>query len=107
VAPGDRGPREIPPRLLARGVISRETAKRLESLAGFRNVLVHGYAEAGSAGSPPAGLHQADPRHPPGHLDRLVERRGAALEGDDPFLPVDCDPVLARVRMRGQGHLHP
>ena len=37
--------REIPPRLLARGVISLETAKRLESLAGFRNVLVHEYAD--------------------------------------------------------------
>ena len=37
--------REIPPRLLAHGVISLETAKRLESLAGFRNVLVHEYAD--------------------------------------------------------------
>ncbi len=36
--------REILPRLAARGVISAETAKRLESLAGFRNVLVHDYA---------------------------------------------------------------
>jgi uncharacterized protein YutE (UPF0331/DUF86 family) len=36
--------REIPPRLAAQGVISRDTAKRLESLAGFRNVLVHDYA---------------------------------------------------------------
>lgn len=36
--------REIPPRLFARGVISNATAKRLESLAGFRNVLVHDYA---------------------------------------------------------------
>jgi len=37
--------REIPPRLLARGVISAATAKRLKGLAGFRNVLVHDYAE--------------------------------------------------------------
>lgn len=36
--------REIASRLVARGVISRETAARLESLAGFRNVLVHDYA---------------------------------------------------------------
>ena len=37
--------REIPGRLLARGVISAATAERLEGLAGFRNVLVHDYAE--------------------------------------------------------------
>jgi uncharacterized protein YutE (UPF0331/DUF86 family) len=37
--------REIPPRLAPRGVISVETGKRLESLAGFRNVLVHDYAD--------------------------------------------------------------
>ncbi len=37
--------REIPARLLARDVISRETAKRLESLAGFRNVLAREYAD--------------------------------------------------------------
>lgn len=36
--------REIPPRLVARGVLSSATAARLESLAGFRNVLVHDYA---------------------------------------------------------------
>jgi uncharacterized protein YutE (UPF0331/DUF86 family) len=36
--------REIPLRLFARRVISDATAKRLESLAGFRNVLVHDYA---------------------------------------------------------------
>ena len=36
--------REIPPRLVARGVIAPATATRLESLAGFRNVLVHDYA---------------------------------------------------------------
>ena len=36
--------REIPPRLVARGVITSATAARLESLAGFRNVLVHDYA---------------------------------------------------------------
>jgi len=36
--------REIPPRLVARGVLGASTAKRLESLAGFRNVLVHDYA---------------------------------------------------------------
>lgn len=31
-------------RLLGRGVISAETARRLESLSGFRNILVHEYA---------------------------------------------------------------
>jgi uncharacterized protein YutE (UPF0331/DUF86 family) len=36
--------REIPPRLVSRGVISAATGARLESLAGFRNVLVHDYA---------------------------------------------------------------
>jgi uncharacterized protein YutE (UPF0331/DUF86 family) len=36
--------RDIPPRLGARGVLSSATAARLESLAGFRNVLVHVYA---------------------------------------------------------------
>jgi uncharacterized protein YutE (UPF0331/DUF86 family) len=36
---------EIPRRLRARGVLSAETAARLESLAGFRNVLVHEYAD--------------------------------------------------------------
>lgn len=36
--------REIAPRLAARGVLSTATAARLESLAGFRNVLVHDYA---------------------------------------------------------------
>lgn len=36
--------REIPPRLGSRGVIAAATAARLESLAGFRNVLVHDYA---------------------------------------------------------------
>lgn len=36
--------RDIPTRLAARGVISAATASRLESLAGFRNVLVHDYA---------------------------------------------------------------
>ena len=37
--------RAIPARLAACGVISAETARRLESLAGFRNVLVHEYAD--------------------------------------------------------------
>jgi uncharacterized protein YutE (UPF0331/DUF86 family) len=37
--------REIPTRLIACGVLSAATARRLESLAGFRNVLVHDYAE--------------------------------------------------------------
>lgn len=37
--------REIPERLQARGVISAETSRRLESLSGFRNILVHEYAE--------------------------------------------------------------
>jgi uncharacterized protein YutE (UPF0331/DUF86 family) len=36
--------RQVPPRLAARGVISPATAKQLESLAGFRNLLVHEYA---------------------------------------------------------------
>jgi uncharacterized protein YutE (UPF0331/DUF86 family) len=36
--------REVPKRLLAHGVISEETDAQLESLAGFRNVLVHQYA---------------------------------------------------------------
>jgi uncharacterized protein YutE (UPF0331/DUF86 family) len=31
-------------RLAARGVIASETARRLESLAGFRNARVHEYA---------------------------------------------------------------
>lgn len=37
--------REVPTRLVARGVLSQETAQRLTSLSGFRNVLVHDYAE--------------------------------------------------------------
>jgi uncharacterized protein YutE (UPF0331/DUF86 family) len=37
--------REIPVRLAARGVLSPATAQRLRGLAGFRNVLVHDYAE--------------------------------------------------------------
>lgn len=37
--------REIPGRLMARGVLTRETADRLKGLAGFRNVLVHDYAD--------------------------------------------------------------
>ena len=52
-------------------------------------------------------LDQADPRHAPGYPDGVVERRGAPLEGDDPFRGLDRDPVFARFRMRGQGHLHP
>jgi uncharacterized protein YutE (UPF0331/DUF86 family) len=36
--------REIPVRLLARGVLPDATVTRLEGLAGFRNVLVHEYA---------------------------------------------------------------
>ena len=36
---------QIPRRLLARGVLSSTTASRLKGLAGFRNVLVHEYAE--------------------------------------------------------------
>jgi uncharacterized protein YutE (UPF0331/DUF86 family) len=35
----------MPTRLLARGVITQATAARLKGLAGFRNVLVHDYAE--------------------------------------------------------------
>jgi uncharacterized protein YutE (UPF0331/DUF86 family) len=37
--------RHIPKRLLARGVLRSETATRLKGLAGFRNVLVHEYAD--------------------------------------------------------------
>jgi len=37
--------RQIPRRLLARGVLSSTTASRLKGLAGFRNVLVHEYAD--------------------------------------------------------------
>ncbi len=36
--------RQVPPRLVARGVISKDTADRLVGLAGFRNILVHEYA---------------------------------------------------------------
>ncbi len=37
--------REVPTRLAARGVLTPETATRLASLSGFRNVLVHDYAD--------------------------------------------------------------
>lgn len=37
--------RAIPPRLAAHGVIGQDTARRLIGLAGFRNLLVHDYAE--------------------------------------------------------------
>ena len=37
--------REIPARLAARGVLSDTMVGRLEGLAGFRNVLVHEYAD--------------------------------------------------------------
>jgi uncharacterized protein YutE (UPF0331/DUF86 family) len=37
--------RQIPRRLLARGVLSQSVAERLKGLAGFRNVLVHEYAD--------------------------------------------------------------
>jgi uncharacterized protein YutE (UPF0331/DUF86 family) len=37
--------REIPARLRARGVLSDTTVARLDGLAGFRNVLVHEYAD--------------------------------------------------------------
>lgn len=37
--------REIPKRLAARGVLSSATATALDGLAGFRNVLVHDYAD--------------------------------------------------------------
>ena len=37
--------REIPARLRARGVLSDKTVTRLDGLAGFRNVLVHEYAD--------------------------------------------------------------
>ena len=66
--------REIPGRLRARGVLSEATARRLEGLAGFRNVLVHEYADV-------------DLRRVHASLDRL---------GDfDAFL-ADVDGWLAR-----------
>jgi uncharacterized protein YutE (UPF0331/DUF86 family) len=37
--------RQVPTRLVARGVLTQATAERLSSLSGFRNVLVHDYAE--------------------------------------------------------------
>lgn len=37
--------RQIPKRLLARGVLSAATTERLKGLAGFRNVLVHEYVD--------------------------------------------------------------
>jgi len=52
-------------------------------------------------------LDHADPGHAAGYLDRAVERRGAALEGDDPPLASTVIRWLAGLRMRGQGHLHP
>ena len=67
--------REIPGRLRARAVLSEETAKRLDGLAGFRNVLVHEYADV-------------DLRRVHAGLDRL---------GDfDAFL-ADVDGWLARI----------
>lgn len=51
--------REIPPRLVARGVLSAATAQRLENLAGFRNLLVYGYANI-DAGRLAAGLDRLD-----------------------------------------------
>ncbi|HEY8089613.1 MAG TPA: DUF86 domain-containing protein [Polyangiaceae bacterium] len=36
---------DVPTRLVARGVLRPETSERLRGLAGFRNVLVHDYAE--------------------------------------------------------------
>lgn len=49
--------RQIPKRLLARGVLSSETASRLEGLAGFRNVLMHEYADV-DLGRVHAGLER-------------------------------------------------
>lgn len=37
--------RQIPKRLLARGVLSAATTEQLKGLAGFRNVLVHEYVD--------------------------------------------------------------
>ena len=37
--------RQVPTRLLAHGVLSAASADRLKGLAGFRNVLVHEYAD--------------------------------------------------------------
>lgn len=37
--------RQIPVRLMAHGVISPSTEQRLRSLSGFRNLLVHDYAD--------------------------------------------------------------
>jgi uncharacterized protein YutE (UPF0331/DUF86 family) len=61
--------REIPRQLAARGVLQAETAARLESLAGFRNVLVHDYTDV-DLSRVHAGLERlAD-------LRRLCGRRG-------------------------------
>lgn len=49
--------REIPTSLAARGVISAATARALEGLAGFRNVLVHDYADV-DLERVVAGLHR-------------------------------------------------
>ncbi|OGA00956.1 MAG: hypothetical protein A3I00_07920 [Betaproteobacteria bacterium RIFCSPLOWO2_02_FULL_64_12] len=51
--------REIPLRLVTRGVLSAATAQRLESLAGFRNLLVHEYANI-DVGRLAAGLGRLD-----------------------------------------------
>ena len=67
--------RDIPGHLRARGVLSEATARRLDGLAGFRNVLVHEYADV-------------DLRRVHAGLDRL---------GDfDAFL-TDVDGWLARI----------
>jgi uncharacterized protein YutE (UPF0331/DUF86 family) len=49
---------------MAHGVISGQTSARLESLAGFRNVLVHEYAEVDPGGSWPPSIDSMASRHP-------------------------------------------
>lgn len=67
--------RDIPGRLLARAVLSEAMARRLDGLAGFRNVLVHEYADV-------------DLRRVHAGLDRLADF--------DAFL-ADVDGWLARI----------
>jgi uncharacterized protein YutE (UPF0331/DUF86 family) len=50
---------EVPERLAARSVLSVPTAARLQSLAGFRNVLVHDYADI-DLGRVAAGAQRLD-----------------------------------------------
>jgi uncharacterized protein YutE (UPF0331/DUF86 family) len=69
--------RDIAPRLAARGVITADTARRLESPAGFRNVLVHDYA-GGDCRRLHADLGRLDDFEAfVADVDRWLERRGS------------------------------